>query len=73
MDALQQAIQKLYFWQYSNSGSFHDCLYDLFQKADNFNKVKLAEAFPEEFVAITLWNKAGDYGNDLFRERGLMK
>lgn len=70
---LKEAVTELYFWQYSRTGSFHNYLYDLLQKADESNKQKLAEGFPTEREALQMWEEAGDYGNDLFRVYGLMK
>lgn len=73
MDRLKFAIKELYFWQYNNGGTnFHAMLYTLIQKADLENKRRLALGFPEEVEALEMWEQAGDYGNDLFREYGLM-
>ena len=71
---LGKAVKELYYWQ-DNKGegtNFHSLLYTLFQKADSENRIKLGVGFPNEHYALHLWNEAGDYGNDLFREYGLM-
>ena len=71
---LKIAIERLYNWQYqAHSTSFTSLLYTMFQKADKDNRARLTIAFPDEAHALNLWNSAGDYGNDLFREFGLMK
>ena len=70
---LENAVRELYFWQYSNTGCFHNILFDLMQKADTNNYAKLKIAFPEEAEAYYLWCKAGNYGNDLFKQYGLLE
>lgn len=72
MLSLKEVIQKLYYWQYNNTGCFSDKLFDLFQKADPGNKKRLFAAFPEYAAALELWDQAGDNGDDLFREHGLL-
>jgi len=67
------AIREIYFWQFSNTGCFNQQLLDLFGKADFNNRAKLRLAYPELYEAWIEWNNAGDYGNDLFREHGLLK
>lgn len=69
----EEAVRELYFWQYSNTGCFHNMLFDLMQKADIKNYVKLCTAFPHECHAFTEWMASSDNGNDLFREHGLLK
>ena len=69
----KDAVREVYFWQYSNTGCFNQQLLNLFQKADPSNKQKLAGAFPELYDALSAWEAAGDYGNDLFREHGLLE
>ena len=74
-EELKRAVKELYFWQMNRerATNFHAQLYDLFGKADVNNKHRLSMGFPHEFTAIQMWNEAGDYGNDLFREFGLME
>ena len=68
------ALERLYEWQYhAHSSSFTSLLFTLFQKSDQSNRAKLNIAFPDEAHVLELWNSAGDYGNDLFREYGLIK
>ena len=70
---IELAVMEVYFWQFSNTGSFTNMLLDLFRKADRENNVKLTVAYPELSHALALWDAAGDAGNDLFREYGLIK
>ena len=69
----EEAVREVYFWQYSNSGCFHNQFFDLFCKADHINRAKLSLGFPEEASAFAAWNLAADFGDELFREHGLMK
>lgn len=68
---LEKAVRELYHWQYGDSDNFHSILYTLFKKADSSNKIKLRRGFPDEAMALELWEIAGDGGNDLFRMYGL--
>jgi len=63
---LKEAITKFYLWQHGNGHdtSFESLLYTLFQKADAVNKRRLSMAFPYE---------AGNFGNNLFKEYGILK
>lgn len=69
------AVRELYYSQYNHSDNtnFHSQLYSLFQKADPENWAKLAVGFPEEAAALSLWSRAGNNGDDLFREYGLLE
>ena len=69
----EQAVRELYFWQYSNTGCFHNMLFDLMAKADANNFARLVPSFPNECMAYIDWSGAGDGGNELFRKHGLMK
>lgn len=69
---LEDAILEVYYWQYSKTSSFYNQLCDLYMKADSNNKGKLTGAYPEICIALNMWMNAGDYGNDLFREHGIM-
>jgi hypothetical protein len=70
---LVRALKELYYWQKSRGDNFHSILYTMFQKADRYNYKKLARGFPEEELAYSMWCKAGDYGDELFRDLGLME
>lgn len=71
---LTEAVTQLFYWQCSplKSTNFHASLYRLFFKADSKNKMRLSVGFPCEAMALHAWDNAGDCGNDLFREYGLM-
>lgn len=71
---LTEAVTQLFYWQHSLNvpTNFHSRLYELFQKADSKNKMRLSVGFPCEAMALHAWDNAGDCGNDLFREYGLM-
>ena len=69
----EDAVKEIYFWQYSNTGCFNQKLFDLYMKADGNNKSRLWLAFPELIEALEDWNKAGDYGKELFIKYGLIK
>jgi len=71
--SIDEAVEQVYYWQYSNTGSFFNQLITLFQKADGNNIKKLNSAYPEIFLAIEMWKVAGDNGDDLFRDFGLME
>lgn len=73
MTTYNDAVRELYFWQYSNTGCFHNMLFSLMQKADTDNYAKLEIAFPEEAEAYYQWCKSDDYGNELFRQHGLIR
>ena len=70
MDRLEYAIRELYYWQKGKGegSNFHSQLYNLFQKADPQNRMRLQAGFPEENTALSLWYMAGNYGDDLFKE-----
>ncbi len=69
----EDAAREVYYWQYSNTGCFHNKLFDLFQKADETNQLNLAKGFPMEYMAWCAWNASGDAGDDFFREFGFLK
>lgn len=57
MDLFHQAMQRLIYWR--NGGNSFTCeLYRLFQKADYENKAILAQAYPNESAAHSLWYAA---------------
>lgn len=71
---LTKAVKELYYWQHGdNRSNFSSFLYLIMQKADadNYNKIK--KGFPEEAFAFELWNKADNYGEDLFKLFGFKK
>lgn len=68
-----KVVKHLYYWQYSNRNSFTDILFNLFHKADPTNLSKLRVGFKLEYLCYLQWKNAGDNGNDLFREYGLVK
>lgn len=71
---LKIAIERLYHWQnQAHSNNFTSRLYELFEKADRVNRNKLHLVFPDEGYALDKWKSAGNNGDDLFREFGLMK
>lgn len=65
-----KAVAQVYDWQHGGT-SFYCKLFDLFQKADSENRARLTIAFPIQARALDDWGKAGDYGNDLFKEHGI--
>ena len=64
---LKPAVMQVYYWRYSNTGSFNNMLLDLMNKADFINFAKLSSAYPELALAFNMWKEAGDEGKDLFR------
>jgi hypothetical protein len=58
---------ELYCWQFSNTGCFHNMLFDLIQKADLSNRRLLSKAFPEEVEAFEIYQHKGD---SWLREKG---
>lgn len=69
----EEAVKEIFFWQRGTGSSFYVSLIELFQRADDRNKANLALGFPAMYDALKNWNTAGDCGNDLFREHGLLK
>jgi len=58
------------YYNVGTLGSFSTALFELFMKADNSNRFKLALSFPEYHEAYKLWFMGGvdevasvDYGN----------
>jgi len=43
------------YYEIGSLGSFSTSLFELFMKADNTNKLKLAFSFPEYYEAYQLW------------------
>lgn len=72
-EALRKAIRELYFYRNGTASGFNEQLFDLIKKADLNNKEKIRKGFPSEVAAIDLWNISGNYGDDLFKEYGLLK
>jgi len=69
----KEAVFWLFNWQKNReSTSFYSNLFTLMKKADYVNRFKLDQAFPVESLVLHDWEKAGNYGDDLFREFGLM-
>ena len=66
-------IRHIYAWQHYDSNSFFNGLCKLYMKADSGNSRRLDIGFPGIEEAFSLWNSAGDNGDDLFRSHGLMK
>jgi hypothetical protein len=71
MELTKAAVFEVWCWQYSRTGCFNNMLFDLIQKADPGNKLRLARAFPLEMAAYQAWCEAGNYGEDLFKEWGI--
>ena len=71
-EEMKRAAREIYFWQYSNTGCFHNQLFDLFGKADPNNFVKLSEGFPAEAQAWLQWQAAANYGNEFFKKYGVV-
>jgi len=71
---LKKAVTELYFYEKTRTaGGFMTQLFQLIQKADSDNKARIRMGFPNEVEAMELWNNAENYGDDLFKEYGLMK
>lgn len=72
IEQLKEAALKIYFWQHSYMNNFHDKLFDLMQKADQENFLRLSQGFPFEAVAYLQW-----YGSpsskDFFIKYGIIK
>lgn len=68
--ALRDAIIQLWDWQHGGT-SFYCGLYRLWNHADHWNKQRLAVAFPFHAEALRMWETAGNYGNDLFKQIGI--
>lgn len=62
MSRLEDAIQKLYQWQYGvrDPNDFTFQLFTLLQMASSQELEKLATAYPDEAKAFRLWNQASD-------------
>ena len=54
-NALASAIKDVERWQYGGSSSFNVMLVSLIAKADDNNKSKLMQAYPEFVIAHNLW------------------
>jgi len=73
-EAQVRAIHQLYYWSRNPGGTnFSAALFNLFQKADPCNKEKLAMAYPEYANALERWMLAGNAGEDLFAQYGLIQ
>lgn len=59
-DSLNKAVFELYYWQVGDGTNFHAMLFDLIQKADMQNLVRLQKAFPAEVQAWKMWLAATD-------------
>jgi hypothetical protein len=57
---LQDAIQKIYYWQYHYTHCFSDLIFDLCPKADLYNFGLLARGFPAHCQAWSLWQACED-------------
>lgn len=66
-EELKSSVFQVYYWQYSNTGSFNNMLLDLMSKADFVNYAKLSSAYPELSLAFSMWKEAKDEGQELFR------
>ena len=54
----KEVVQNLWYWQkYKESDNFTCKLFELFQKANRSNTLKLAMSFPEEFRVLQRWMK----------------
>ena len=62
MPALEEAIKKLYQWQYGirNSEDFTFQLFTLLQLASSEEFSKLASTYPTEAKAYEIWYKSSD-------------
>lgn len=74
MAKLEQAIQKLYFWQYGtrDPNDFIFQLFTLFQMATPEDFEKLAVSYPDEAKAYKLWYQASD-PVEFFKTHGVWK
>jgi len=70
--SFDDAVKEFFFYKQGTSGSFHTALFDLIAKADPINKAKLERGFPFEVEAVLVWNHAGNNGDDLFKDYGLI-
>lgn len=72
----KEAVQELFYWQYcgGKGSSFNMLVFHLIQKAQitPVNMRKLEIGFPHEVAAMRAWDKAGNSGNDLFAEHGIV-
>ena len=64
-DDQEKAVKLLHHWQYNNTYSFSDVLFNLFMKADKDNINKLRKGFNLYYQVLNEWHKSGNYGNDL--------
>lgn len=71
-EKIKKGITEVYWWQYENTDSFYNNLIDLYRKGDVENKKKLRTVFNEICFAVDLWEVTGSYGDDLFRQFGLL-
>lgn len=67
---IEKAVAQLYYWQYSNTGSFFNQLFDLISKADFDNKENLRKGFPFHVEAYELWMESED-PDQFFADYGL--
>lgn len=69
----EDAVKEVYYWQYDNPNSFYSGILTLYQKADSGNRRKLKSVYPELIQAYEAWCLAGECGDELFKEHGLLK
>ncbi len=73
----EDAVRELYYWQHNRQSGddFNSLIFHLIQKAQSTpeNMAKLRAGFSNEIEALNAWNKAGNYGDDLFVKHGLIK
>jgi hypothetical protein len=67
---LLEAVTHLYNWQTFGGDNFHSRLYEMFQKADNTNILKLITGFQVEAAAWSLWRLSTNQ-DKFFAEWGL--
>ncbi len=60
--------QHLCEWKYDMSGGFMTALFELIARADNVNRWKLAQGFPEEVAAFVRYAEVEGYWQKLQRE-----
>jgi hypothetical protein len=61
-------IEQIYLWQYNTERmeTFYYHLILAYKSADFHNRIMIGTAYPSLHKAMSMWNEAGNYGDDLF-------
>lgn len=67
-DNLKYAIKEVERWQNCGGSSFNIKLIELIAKADEHNKDKILQGFPEEMCAYLIWYWNLPFKKELFKD-----